>query len=84
VALLTHRCVRRASFSTSPTNAAASTQFQSPTYCCWNVAIPSWTTRRSGSDVMVSGQTNEFQLARKKNTASADKIGLDRGRITLR
>ncbi len=52
-------------------------------YCCRKLAIPSWTTQRSGSLVIVRGQRNEFQLARKKKTASAARIGRLRGKMML-
>src|SRR6185437_13291303 len=42
--------------------------------CCRKLAIPICTTQRSLLVVIVSGQRNEFQFARKKKTASAARI----------
>ncbi len=46
---------------------------------CWKEEIATWTTQRSRSRVIVTGQRKAFQLARKKKTARAERIGRLRG-----
>src|SRR5688572_30050911 len=50
-------------------------------YCWRKLAIPVCTTQRSRLSTIVSGHRNEFQLARKKKTESAARIGLESGRM---
>ena len=45
--------------------------------------MPTWTTQRFWSLATVSGQRNEFQLARKNRIASEAMIGRLSGRTTL-
>src|SRR6476619_4879832 len=74
---------KRAMVGMATTVDAAMMYWATAENCCRKLAIPICTTQRSRSVVIVSGHRNEFQLARKKKTASAARIGFESGRITL-
>jgi hypothetical protein len=63
--------------------AAAMMRFQAPEYCVWKLAMATWIIHSSLCCIMVRGHKKAFQFARKKNTASAARIGLLKGSTTF-